>query len=127
VFGVPCPLFVPLVENGRFNRGDTVIETVAAEYLAPLKAAGVDTLILGCTHYPLLTDVIADYMGDGVTLINSGEAVAETLESVAEKSDKKGKEKFLVTDDEEKFWELAKILLRDTTIGLVERVDIGGI
>ena len=54
VIGQPCPLFVPLVENGRFRPGDIVIETVAAEYLAPLKAAGVDTLVLGCTHYPLL-------------------------------------------------------------------------
>ena len=64
-----CPLFVPLVENGRVHRGDIVIETVAAEYLAPLKEAGVDTLILGCTHYPLLEEVISDYMGPDVTLI----------------------------------------------------------
>ena len=51
-----CPLFVPLVENGRVHRGDIVIETVAAEYLAPLKEAGVDTLILGCTHYPIVEE-----------------------------------------------------------------------
>ena len=53
-----CPLFVPLAEAGRIRRGDVVIETVAREYLAPLREAGVDTLILGCTHYPLLADVI---------------------------------------------------------------------
>ena len=68
----PCPLFVPLVENGRVQRGDVVIETVVAEYLAPLKDAGVDTLILGCTHYPLLEGVIGDFMGPDVTLIDSG-------------------------------------------------------
>ena len=45
-----CPLFVPLVENGRFRPGDIVAETVAAEYLAPMREAGVDTLVLGCTH-----------------------------------------------------------------------------
>ncbi|MFQ9053683.1 MAG: glutamate racemase [Oscillospiraceae bacterium] len=64
-----CPLFVPLVENGRFRRGDVVIETVAREYLEPLRREGLDTLILGCTHYPLLTDIIGDIMGPGVTLI----------------------------------------------------------
>ena len=57
-----CPLFVPLVENGRFRRGDVVIETVAREYLEPLRREGLDTLILGCTHYPLLTDIIGDIM-----------------------------------------------------------------
>ena len=72
VLAQPCPLFVPLVENGRFRPGDVVIETVAAEYLAPLKAAGVDTLVLGCTHYPLLEKVIGAYMGPEVRLINSG-------------------------------------------------------
>lgn len=71
-----CPLFVPLVENGRFRRGDVVIETVAREYLEPLRREGLDTLILGCTHYPLLTDIIGDIMGPGVTLINTGEEAA---------------------------------------------------
>ena len=52
VVSQPCPLFVPLVENGRFRQGDVVIETVAREYLTPLIEADVDTLILGCTHYP---------------------------------------------------------------------------
>ena len=74
-----CPLFVPLVENGRFRRGDVVIETVAREYLEPLRREGLDTLILGCTHYPLLTDIIGDIMGPGVTLINTGEEAAWEL------------------------------------------------
>lgn len=126
VFSNPCPLFVPLVENGRYKTGDAVIETVAAEYLAPLKEQGVDTLILGCTHYPLLIDVIAEYMGGGVTLIDSGEAVATALESVisCKNNTVSGAARYLVTDDEDKFSELAKIFLRNTTIGLVERVDI---
>ena len=50
VYVKACPLFVPLVENGRFRPGDPVIETVAREYLEPLRATGIDTLILGCTH-----------------------------------------------------------------------------
>ena len=72
VVSQPCPLFVPLVENGRFRQGDVVIETVAREYLTPLIEAGVDTLILGCTHYPLLKDIIGEICGPGVTLIDSG-------------------------------------------------------
>ena len=65
VYGKPCPLFVPLVENGRVHRGDVVIETVVKEYLTPLKDAGVDTLILGCTHYPFLSDAEAQRFGTG--------------------------------------------------------------
>ena len=74
-----CPLFVPLVENGRFRRGDVVIETVAREYLEPLKAEGIDTLILGCTHYPLLEEVVAKIMGPDVTLVDSGAQAARQL------------------------------------------------
>ena len=74
-----CPLFVPLVENGRFRPGDSVIETVAREYLEPLRAEGIDTLILGCTHYPLLEDVIASVMGTDVTLVDSGAQAARQL------------------------------------------------
>ncbi|MCL2081343.1 MAG: glutamate racemase [Oscillospiraceae bacterium] len=131
VFGNPCPLFVPLVENGRFRAGDAVIETVAAEYLAPLKAAGVDTLILGCTHYPLLKGIISDYMGEGVALIDAGEAVAAALAGSAVRAANEnrggGTTRYLVTDDEDKFGELAEIFLQNPTIGLVERVDIGEI
>ena len=74
-----CPLFVPLVENGRVSRGDIVIETVVREYLQPMRDAGADTLVLGCTHYPLLHDVIADFMGAGVALIDSGAEAANAV------------------------------------------------
>ncbi len=82
-----CPLFVALVENGRYRRGDAVVELVAREYLEPMKATGVDTLILGCTHFPLLEDVIADVMGPAVTLINAGAEAARELADVLEKED----------------------------------------
>ena len=72
VMGAACPLFVPLVENGRFSVGDKVVEQIAEEYLAPLREAGVDTLIMGCTHYTLLTEVVGKIMGPGVELINAG-------------------------------------------------------
>lgn len=77
VIGAACPLFVPLVENGFTARDNKVAQLVAEQYLAPIKKEGVDTLILGCTHYPILRDVISDFMGDSVTLISSGEEAAK--------------------------------------------------
>ena len=85
--GKACPLFVPLVENGRFHRGDIVIETVAREYLEPMKAQGLDTLILGCTHYPLLMDIVQDIMGPDVTLINVGQEAAWELKRALERQE----------------------------------------
>ncbi len=131
VFARPCPLFVPLVENGRFHPGDVVIETVAAEYLAPMKAAQVDTLVLGCTHYPLLKEVIGAYMGDGVALIDSGEAcagaVAERLRMEDQLADpgQTGSLRFYVSDTTEGFSELAGIFLQREVKNRVEQIDIG--
>lgn len=69
-----CPDFVPFVERGVTTGVE--LEAVAREYLQPLKDDGVDTLILGCTHYPLLTGVIGRVMGEGVSLVTSSEATA---------------------------------------------------
>lgn len=79
IFARACPMFVPLVENGYFNDGNPVAKLIIAEYLQELKDAGVDTLILGCTHYPLLHDVVAEVMGPEVTLIDTGEEAAWEL------------------------------------------------
>jgi glutamate racemase len=73
----PCPLFVPLAEEG-WTDGD-VTRQVAETYLAPMREAEVDTLVLGCTHYPLLEPMIAEVMGDGVHLVDSAEAVAREV------------------------------------------------
>ncbi len=75
VFEQDCPLFVPLVENG-FLEGDEVTRLIAERYLAPLKQAGVDTLIMGCTHYPIIRGEISSVMGGGVRLIDSGSETA---------------------------------------------------
>lgn len=74
-----CPKFATMVEDGIFDRNDERVRHAAEEYLPPLKAAGVDTVILGCTHYPLLKDIIMEYMGVGVTLISAGAAAARSL------------------------------------------------
>ena len=126
----PCPLFVPLVENGRFRRGDIVIETVAREYLEPLKDTGIDTLILGCTHYPLLTDIIGDIMGPGVTMVSAGEESAFELKRMlkadglrADES-RQGESEFYVSDRAEDFENIASVFLQENLRHTARRIDI---
>jgi glutamate racemase len=77
---VACPRFVPFVEAGV--TGGPELLTCAEEYLAPLRSAGVDTLVLGCTHYPLLTGVLSYVLGDGVTLVSSADECAKDVYAV---------------------------------------------
>lgn len=116
-FSLACPLFVPLVENGRTQPGDVVIETVVRDYLSPIRDAGVDTLVLGCTHYPLLTEVIQNFMGPEVTLLDSG---AEVVRQVRERlhasghqaaENRRGTYRWFVSDTTESFTELASRFL----------------
>lgn len=78
VFSVSCPLFVSLAEEGWLQ--DEITLRIAQRYLAPLKEKGVDVLVLGCTHYPLLKPVLSQVMGSGVTLVDSAEEVAMQVE-----------------------------------------------
>lgn len=108
VYQKACPLLVPLVEEGRFRRGDAVVEAVLRDYLLPLAAEGIDTLVLGCTHYPLLYDVVADIL-PGVRIISSGfassEALAEKLAAAGLSNDQpgEGSRRFFVSDAPEQF------------------------
>lgn len=124
IFTRDCPLFVPLVENGRVRRGDIVIETVAAEYLAELKAQNIDTLVLGCTHYPLLREVISHYMGSHVQLIDPGAEAAEHARRILPAAEGTGKTQYFVSDDPASFRALADVFLRGEIAGDVGRVDI---
>ena len=132
VSALACPLFVPLVENGRTQPGDVVIETVAAEYLAPLKAEGVETLVLGCTHYPLLKEVIRNFMGADVTLIDSGAAVAQQLcrylqeHDLAAEETQAGACRWYVSDSTESFGVLASRFLGRPVTEPVEQVSLDG-
>ena len=83
IYSQPCPLFVPLAENGYFNKEATRL--IAQDYLLPMKEAGVDTVILGCTHYPLLQGVIREILGEGVSLINSGLEAAKYVRSILDR------------------------------------------
>ena len=78
-----CPLFVPLAEEGWTD--NMVARLTAQSYLLELRDAGVDTLVLGCTHYPLLKQVIAETMGPGVTLVDSAEETARTVAEILAK------------------------------------------
>ena len=129
VYARACPLFVPLVENGRFRPGDTVIETVAREYLTPLRDTGIDTLILGCTHYPLLAEVIAGVMGSGVTLIDSGASAARALRQALDDRGlmaqrESGTLTLYASDQPQDFGALAAQFLRRPLEGAVLPVDI---
>ncbi len=112
-----CPLFVQLVESGWFSEENEVALAAAKRYLEPVVAENVDTIILGCTHFPLLSSVIRKIVGGNVKLINSGECAAkaarEQLEkdNLLSKSSKQGVTRFYVSDKPESFCETASVLL----------------
>lgn len=129
VYTKACPMFVPLVENGYFD--SEVTRLIVEEYLEEIRAQGVDTLILGCTHYPLLEKVIGEYMGDGVTLINSGAQVAKYLKKKLNNEDMLHDERvddhqysYYVSDDISSFEELGGIFLEREINGQVSKIDI---
>jgi len=130
VVGKACPLFVPLVENGYTDKDNKIARMVVEEYLEPIKNEGVDTLILGCTHYPLLKEIIADIVGEGVTLISAGEEAAKFAnlclleQNLLNTSDNIGKNTFYVSDSVEMFEENAKQFLGHDVHGDVFKVDI---
>ena len=130
LFTQACPLFVPLVENGYFNDDNPVTKLIIAEDLQELKDAGVDTLILGCTHYPLLKKMIGDFMGDEVHLVDSGkvtaQAAAAALDDLGLLNGKKagGTARYFVSDTPDNFDELAHTFLGEYAGGTVERIAI---
>jgi glutamate racemase len=102
-----CPLLVPMVEEGR-GPGDPIVRLVLAEYLRPMQEAGVGSLVLGCTHYPLLKDAIAAVVGPQIVLVDSAEAVAEEVAYLLEtyglrEPSGRGDMRFFVSDNPERF------------------------
>jgi len=146
VVGRACPLFVPLAEEGWVD--NEVARATAAAYLAEMRQAGIDTLVLGCTHYPLLKNVIGEAMGHGVRLVDSAEATAVVVrERLSERGllaagpaagagagaaasapgpsgrGPRGADRFFVTDSSERFLEVASRFL-GRPIESLELVDI---
>ncbi len=126
VFSQACPLFVPLAEEGWTSHPAT--ELVAKEYLFPLTLEKIDTLILGCTHYPLLKDVIDSVLHKSVTLIDSGEATALSAVQLLEErglrnqSVLKPNMQFFVSDIPHKFAEVGERFLGQK-LGKIQRVS----
>lgn len=128
IVAAPCPLFVPLVENGRTSPDDIVIMTMIREYISPLKDSGIDTLILGCTHYPIIEDAIRSFTGDLITLINPGLEAAKLLktnDNIQKNTAECGRHRFFVSDDAEGFSKHASAFLGTSLRGDVEKVFVG--
>jgi glutamate racemase len=114
VYSRACPLFVPLVEEGWTD--NDVVEMTVKAYLGSLKQSGIDTLILGCTHYPLLKRVIRKFMGSGVWLVDSREEISREVETTLKKAvltrrNGKGIHSFFVTDAPDRFIEVGRRFL----------------
>ncbi len=127
VVSAPCPLFVSLVEEGWTD--NRIARMVAAEYLEPLRRQGIDVLLLGCTHYPMLAGIIAEVMGDGVTLVDSA---AETADEVAgilawrdilRNGDGPGNREFCVTDLPAQFYEVGRRFV-GSELGTASLIDL---
>lgn len=115
VYSKNCPLFVPLVEEGW--AGDGIVDIAAKKYLSPLKEKKIDTVILGCTHYPLIRTAIQKMMGRAVKLVDSAEETAKEAKNLLEECGLKypgkraGRLKFYVSDAPDKFLMAAKRFL----------------
>ena len=130
LFARACPLFVPLVENGYIDEGNLVTRLVIADYLTELRDTGIDTLILGCTHYPLLEGLIGEFMGPDVTLIDPGKSTADALVDALDALEllsgrtEGGQAEFYVSDTTESFAEAEALFLGKYGGGPVTQIAI---
>lgn len=124
-----CPLFVPLVEEGKEWWDNEIAFNIAQKYLTGLRETGVDTLVLGCTHYPLLENVISRVMGSDVTLVSSATEVARVVKkliydnNIQSESDSPVEYRYYTSDSIEKFEPLCRTIL-DGEVNFVRKVDI---
>ncbi len=127
VYSKPCPLFVPLAEEGWTD--DPVSEQIAARYLEPIIKENIDTLILGCTHYPLLKNLIQRVAGDIITLIDSAEQVSLQIERTLSELNMENKDnhysskEFYLTDVSDTFISIAGNFLGEK-IKDIQHIDI---
>lgn len=127
-------LFVPLVEEGWTSADDVVVTETVRRYLEPVISLGADTLILGCTHYPVLSEAISRVLGDSVQLINAGTATSLAVrdflaeENFLNTSKENGKLNFYVSDKADSFRKIASTLLgEEVDENSVSRVDLGSL
>ena len=129
----PCPLFVPLVEAGYVDHSapdkQEITKLVIAQYLTEIRDAGVDTLILGCTHYPLIKSMISEFMGRNVVLVDPAKTAAHHLERILSERGLKadhpaGQAHFYVSDAPDGFVQTADLFLGEYKGGEVEQIAI---
>lgn len=128
VYSLACPLLVPLVENRRYKKEDIVVSTILKEYLDQLTAHEVDTIVLGCTHYPLLIDAVRSIVPK-LNIVSSSEecviALKKSLEATRQISDVPGSERrFYVSDDAAAFRENAEVFLNEKLGSEVIQVSV---
>ena len=121
-----CPLFVEYVESGKTS-GDEITK-IAQDYLKSMQEANIDTLVLGCTHYPLLTGVISYVMGNDVTLVSSAEETAKDLyrtlveNNLLNSGAAKVSHRFVATADTDRFTTLAKRFLGPEVVSVTSKI-----
>ena len=127
-YSIACPLFVPLVENGHIGEGDPITREAVKLYLSKIVEFGADTVIMGCTHYPLLAHTIGAFVGEDVLLINPGREAAKTVKGILDKngllSQNGGNHRFFVSDSVENFETLGSMFMKQSINGEVAKVDI---
>ena len=109
-----CPDFVPLIESGHYSPDDALIHEAVARYLRPMKDAGVCAVLLGCTHYGLISDAIEDYMGAETRLVSASECAAQELCDKLRELDMtggSGEERYLTSGETGDFGRMAAIFL----------------
>lgn len=114
VTALACPGFVPMIERGHYTANDAEVRKTVAETLRPLKEAGVEALLLGCTHYGLIAEAISDYLGKDVALIGAADASARVLKAYIEAEGMQadgGDEQYYTSGSVEDFTALAPIML----------------
>ncbi len=129
VFSKSCPLLVSLVENGFIEKDEIITKLVLERYLTSLIENDIDTLILGCTHYPILSDAIQQIVGEKVKLINSGKETAKYCLKVLSENDllldnKIHIDEFFVSDSVQNFYDIAKICLGEDIGSNVTKIEI---
>jgi len=130
VYAIPCPLLAPLVEEGRITADDTVTMNALEGYLGRFRTLGIDTLVLGCTHYPLLRPLIESIL-PGVTIISSGHASTNSLIETLDRNGlrcekgKQGSVQFFVNDAPDKFAKNGGMFIGREITNLVVKTDVG--
>jgi glutamate racemase len=128
IYAQPCPLFVPLVEEGWSSHA--AARLVATEYLAPLRTMDVDVLILGCTHYPLLAPLLGEVMGPEVTLVDSAAETAREVAAILDErrirsTKREPRYTFIASDSPLRFRDVGRSFVGEV-LDIVEQVDVDG-